>query len=64
MNIIYTINVIATIILQSNPILPNNGNNTDIDAAPIDDYINLGIILAIVMGFIVIHKMRKSHSKV
>jgi hypothetical protein len=63
MNIIYTLNIIATFILQSNPILPNNGNNTDIDA-PIDDYINLGIILAIVMGFIVIHKMRKSHSKV
>jgi hypothetical protein len=60
MNITNTFNFI--ILVLQNPVLPDNGKNTDIDA-PIDDYINLGLIMAIVIGFFVISKMRKAHSK-
>ena len=63
MNILYTINIINFILLQG-PTLPGDGNgNTDIDDLPIDDYLSTGVIIAIIIGFLAIFKMRKIHWK-
>ena len=66
MNLFHTFNMITNFILLQLPDLPDSGNNsggdTSIDA-PIDDYLNIGILVAVVLASVIIYKMRKSYQK-
>ena len=63
MNILHTFNIITNFILLQLPPLPGGGNDSQLDGAPIDDYLYIGIIVAVVLASIVIYKMRKSYQK-
>ena len=54
--------IILNLILQNGPPVPGDGD-TAIDELPVDDYLYIGIIMAIVIGFIAIYEMRKSYQK-
>ena len=50
-------------LMQQGPSLPGgpDGGNTDIDAASIDNFIIYGIIIAVVIALVTIHKLNKSY---